>query len=156
MGEFFSKQIFRKEYKMNMSKLALMALLATGTVFAFTGCGDKKDDAKEEDKAEKKASDPAKELVDKFIKGIKDKDLKAVQSYLPEDKQPISVDDLKEAEAIFSSFKYEKTVKVNDKYSLVCGTITDPEEGNTKFAFHVKNGKIVDGEDNWEPKDKHK
>ena len=141
---------------MKMSKLALMALLATGTVFAFTGCGDKKDDAKKEAKAEKKASDPAKEVVDKFLKAVKDKDLKAVQSYLPEDEQPESVDDLKEAEALFSLFKYEKTVKVNDKYSLVCGTMTHPRKGNAKVAFHVKNGKIVDLEDNWEPKDKHK
>ena len=141
-----------------MSKLALMALLATGTVFAFTGCGDKKDDksAKKEAKAEKKASDPAKELVDKMIKGVKDKDLKAVQSCFPEDNQPKKVEDLKNAEEMFSSFKYEKTVKVNDKYSLVCGTMTHPRKGNAKVAFHVKNGKIVDLEDNWEPKDKHK
>ena len=144
---------------MKMSKLALMALLATGTVFAFTGCGDKKDDAKKEAKAEKKASDPAKEVVDKFLKAVKDKDLKAVQSYLPEDEQPESVDDLKEAEALFSLYKYEKTVKVNDKYSLVCGTLTmkqGDEQKTEKFAFHVKDGKIVNIDDGWEPKDKYK
>ena len=146
---------------MKFSKFVLLALLATGTMFAFTGCGDKKDEKseKKEAKAEKKASDSAKELVDKMIKGVKDKDLKAVQSCMSEEGQPKSVEQLKEAEEMFSSFKYEKTVKVNDKYSLVCGTMTmklgDTQE-TTKVAFHVKDGKIVDMEDNWEPKDKHK
>ena len=79
-----------------------------------------------------------------------------MQSYLPEDNQPKSVDDLKNTEEMFSSFKYEKTVKVTDKYSLVCGTMILPGKGNAKVAFHVKDGKIVDMEDNWEPKDKHK
>ena len=143
---------------MKFSKFVLLALLATGTMFAFTGCGDKKDEKseKKEAKAEKKASDSAKELVDKMIKGVKDKDLKAVQSCMSEEGQPKSVEQLKEAEEMFSSFKYEKTVKVNDKYSLVCGTLTHPEKGNIKVAFHVKDGKIVDFEDNWEPKDRHK
>ena len=144
---------------MKFSKLAIMALVATGTVFAFTGCGDKKDDSakseKKDAKVEQKADDAAKKIVDAYIAAVDKEDVDAANKYTNEDMEvdEVIIEDVK---AVANSFKYEKTVKVTDKYSVVCGTATLPKKGNVKYAYHVKDGKIVEVEDNWDPKDKHK
>ena len=59
-------------------------------------------------------------------------------------------DELEEI-ADLSKFEYVKTEKVTDKYSVVCGKC----EGEN-WSFHVKDGKIVEVENNWEPKDRYK
>lgn len=52
------------------------------------------------------------------------------------------------------------TVQVTDDYVLVCGYGHPKGKGSCQIAFHLKKQggqwKIVDWEDNWEPKDKYK
>ncbi|MBE6406488.1 MAG: hypothetical protein E7040_10775 [Lentisphaerae bacterium] len=123
---------------MKFSKLVVMALLAAGVTFVFTGCGDKKEEAAESKKTEKSEKSEkksgAKAAADKIIK--------------------------KEAkEDGISNAKFVKEVKVSKNYIVVCYNAKSEKKGKIKLGAHVvkKGGKwkAVDFEDNWEPKSKY-
>lgn len=127
---------------MKFSKLVVMALLAAGVTFVFTGCGDKKEEAAESKKTEKSEKDEkksgARAAADKFIKK-KAKEIK---------------------EDGISNIKYVKENKVSKNYIVVCYNAKSEKKGKIKFGLHAvkKDGKwkIVEGEDHWEAKDKYK
>ena len=64
------------------------------------------------------------------------------------------------AENEISNFKYEKDIGVNDTYVVVCGHAVVQGKGERQVSFHLKwidgRWKLVDLEDNWEPKNRFK
>ena len=147
MGEFFSKQTFRKEYKMKMSKLALIALVAVGTTFAFTSYGQSAHNISK--KSEKAASDPAKQLVEKFLKNVKNKNYDAAKRSLRANRHPRSMKEWSAYAEVANTFEYVKTEKHPAGYVMVCGTASHNGVKGLKISFNVYNGIIVGIKKGW-------